>query len=308
METTLPSPRRFLTSLVDTLASAASPVDQEQNQGQAPSPAAGGDSAGGDNPLKQLAQRSPRYRALLTTLHVLYPSVLLPALDVLDRRLATRVFVVGLSAQPSVPAQGGDHADGPWEEEVEEERAEPEPTFHVVRSSQHHGGGAAGGAPNPAKQTSSTTTTYVVRLRAWSCTCAAFAFAAYPFEGGGVVPGPSAPEGSSPAPYAIEPWGPSTSAATRIHTGSAGEGEPRQDSHQNQARKRDAAWQFGGLSIDGRDGDVHARRRGIAAGVPACKHLLACALAERLAGLGLRGYVDERWVSREEGAGLVADV
>ena len=45
---------------------------------------------------------------------------------------------------------------------------------------------------------------------------------------------------------------------------------------------------------------------GGAAGVPACKHLLACALAERLGLLG--AYVGERRAGREEGAGLVADL
>jgi hypothetical protein len=55
-------------------------------------------------------------------------------------------------------------------------------------------------------------------------------------------------------------------------------------------------WEFGGLSTDGEDGG----------GVPSCKHLIACLLAEKW-GI-LRGYVQERTVSREEMAGLGADL
>lgn len=61
------------------------------------------------------------------------------------------------------------------------------------------------------------------------------------------------------------------------------------------------AWEFGGLSTDGKDGGADDRS------VPCCKHLLACVLAERWEAV-LGGYVEERLVSREEGAGLVGDL
>lgn len=60
----------------------------------------------------------------------------------------------------------------------------------------------------------------------------------------------------------------------------------------------DEPWEFGGLSADGRDG---------AGGVPCCKHLLACVLAERWDAV-LGAYVEERLVTREESAGLVGDL
>ena len=53
-------------------------------------------------------------------------------------------------------------------------------------------------------------------------------------------------------------------------------------------------WEFGGASRDGQDGGA----------VPVCKHLLAVVLADRWEVLS--GMVSERWVGREEMAGLGA--
>lgn len=57
-------------------------------------------------------------------------------------------------------------------------------------------------------------------------------------------------------------------------------------------------WSFGGLSTDGLPGGAE--------GVPCCKHLLACLLAERCEE-ELGGYVKEVRVGREEMAGLGSD-
>ena len=51
----------------------------------------------------------------------------------------------------------------------------------------------------------------------------------------------------------------------------------------------------GGLSLDGKEGE----------GVPVCKHLLACLLAERCGNL-FGEFVTEVRVGREEGAGICA--
>jgi hypothetical protein len=61
-----------------------------------------------------------------------------------------------------------------------------------------------------------------------------------------------------------------------------------------------AEWSFGGMSLDG----IEA---GAGEGVPVCKHLLACLLAERW-GTALGQYVAEREVVKEEMAGIVAEV
>lgn len=376
MTTSLPSPRTFLTSLVNTLASSSSSTSSSNfcDVGRS-----GGEdrSSSTSNPLKRLA--GP-HRALLTTLHVLYPSVLLPALDVLDRRLVTRVFVVegeptSASASNSALASsarkqgglggtgktGGDTGSGSEvnsleneqppphisppaaasslnarveqaavessseeghgnqqqpppsreQEQQQEKQWEERPTFHIVRSAQqpqslrrnHHHGNAG--------TTASPRQTYIVRLRPWSCTCAAFAFAAYPFEGSSSFGSGSGPSSHG---YCIEPPFSSLSQSQ-----SRSRSRPESGRHTTGIAAATAAgeektgieWEFGGLSIDGKvrvqggNGAI-----GIAAGVPACKHLLACVLAERLGAgeIGLGAYVEERRVGREEGAGLVGDV
>ncbi|RYP62174.1 hypothetical protein DL769_007415 [Monosporascus sp. CRB-8-3] len=370
----LPAPRTLLTSLINTLASA--PLAP-------PDPAL-------TNPLKRIPAS---HHTLLATLHALYPSVLLPALDVLDRRLVTRVFVDGGSGSGGAGAstaaasagveQGGslgrgvDVPAGPGARDtvsvsgvgasegagamLERREADPEadpvpsssrslaatdaeaspgtevpkggdggrgerkhlppnqqhlasePTFHIVRSAQqsqpfrrrhghHHQFN-----PNARQQT------YVVRLRAWSCTCAAFAFAAYPFEAPpsrNANPNPARQRGPVAGAnhyYAIEPASSPSS--------SSGPGSAARDPGDSGRYEDELGWEFGGLSIDGRDEDEGGaaaagmgRGTGIAAGVPACKHLLACVLGERLAGLGLGEYMDERRVGREEGAGLVGEI
>lgn len=98
---------------------------------------------------------------------------------------------------------------------------------------------------------------YIVRLGAWNCSCAAFAFSAFPGTASSLVfdAGEEEVEGDD---------------------GEAGGGEE---------------WHFGGVSRDGLGG-----------GVPCCKHLLACVLAERMG--GWVGGVKEREVGREEMAGL----
>ena len=58
--TTLPTPRAFLTSLVSTLASAASPaVDPEPNPDEAPPPGAGGSGSGGGSGSSAVGDLGP---------------------------------------------------------------------------------------------------------------------------------------------------------------------------------------------------------------------------------------------------------
>jgi hypothetical protein len=109
---------------------------------------------------------------------------------------------------------------------------------------------------------------YVVRLEAWHCTCAAFAFAAVQGEAVRLS------WEVEPLELGAEPRG------TRAET----ETEPE--------------WTFGGTSLDGLVADE---------GVPVCKHLLACLLAERWSAV-LGSFVVERRAGREEIAGIVANV
>ncbi|KAI0112803.1 hypothetical protein F4776DRAFT_342394, partial [Hypoxylon sp. NC0597] len=259
MTLTVPTPRQFITSLIDSLPSIPTPASPT-------SPLAA--PSAGANPLKLIP---PAYRPLLTTLHALYPLTLLPALDLLDRRLATRIIVRPPDLQQDATLKKGAET-APYhdnEKQGEGEATTRSPSFYIVRSAQPQ-------HPRRGHASSETSSglSYVVRLEAWNCTCAAFAFAAFPRED------------REHHSYVIEPPSTLPAAASRI-------GEEN-------ISLKDEEWQFGALSLDGTEGS------GIS-GVPCCKHLLACVLAERWSGL-LGGYVDERVVGREEGAGLVADI
>lgn len=109
---------------------------------------------------------------------------------------------------------------------------------------------------------------YVVRLGAWNCTCAAFAFAAFPGDGMAFVEG----DGDVDMDMDMDV------------------GEDDDDGTQS---RDDGEWSFGGMSL----GD----------GVPCCKHLLACLLAERWSA-ALGEYVEERKLGTSEMAGIVADI
>ncbi|RWA11663.1 hypothetical protein EKO27_g3456 [Xylaria grammica] len=234
------------------------------------------------NPFKLIP---PAYRPILTTLHVLYPSTLLPALDLLDRRLVTRVILKRDSASHPPRMQtgrdltiisdqeaqaGGESSNIP----EEQDGSGAPPLYHLVRSAQ----------PQSHRRRHSTSAggqVYIVRLESWNCTCAAFSFSAFP-------PLPSSTF-SSPGPtvdgYQILPASTSREEDTKLRDAESGE-------------NAEQAWEFGGLSADGRDGT---------GGVPCCKHLLACVLAEKWNGV-LGGYMEERLVGREEAAGLVGDL
>lgn len=310
--TTLPPTRQFLTSLINAISEI--PLSQSEPQAhwqREPS-----------NPLKSVPQL---HRPLLTTLHVLFPTLLLPALDLLDRHLVTRLWLVPKKSDEARQASPADDNDGSdsdpgtkadaqsdhSHDSPDSERAqygtrynpevhqasspphlatsppprrpspptpseEPEPTssLYIVRSSQgshprRRREVLAGGAAESAPQKS-----YVVRLAAWNCTCAAFAFAAFPGGGsrGFGRAGREAGDGTMGGD------GAAGGGSGGEEAGTGGEG---------------GAWEFGGVSLD-RD-------------VPCCKHLLACLLAERWEG-ALGRYVEERRVGRNEMAGMVADI
>ncbi|KAH6688395.1 hypothetical protein F5X68DRAFT_205620 [Plectosphaerella plurivora] len=213
MTAPLPSPRHFLTSLIDSIADIQTvPVDDDAQF----------------NPPNPLRHLPPSARPLLTTLHVLFPALLLPALDLLDRSLVVSVL-------------------------PEEQDEGAKPSFYLVRS--------AASSSRKTFNAFSAIAPYVVRLESWNCSCANFAFEAFPAagRGGSIIP------------------------ATDV------DGLCDDDT-------QGLELEFGGLSFDGRE----------AGGVPCCKHLLACLLAERW-GAVLGDHVVTRRAGREEMVGLLAD-
>ncbi len=242
----LPSPRQLLTSLINDIC-AIPLAEPDGRDGRRPTTTS--------NPLQLVPAAS---RPLLTTLHVLFPALLLPALDLLDRGLVARVVVGAHST-----GEEGDEKDG--EASTSTSTSASAPSLYLVRStsslpSAHPRRGHYGLAPATAPGA------YVVHLDAWNCTCAAFALAAFP---------------------AVSVGGEATTEPAAVAGGTWHEGVEEPPS-----------WEFGGLSRDGTAG---------ADGVPCCKHLLACLLADRWQP-ALGRYVAERTVGRAELAGIVADV
>ncbi|TKA75721.1 hypothetical protein B0A49_03200 [Cryomyces minteri] len=276
MPTTPPSSRQFLTSLLSSF----------------PSP---GSSEFSSNPLRDVG---PQDKNVLLTLHVLFPNEFLPALDLLDRRLVSRLVVGDVdlnehehesegedtvrepqTTTTSRNAEDGGGARQPIDLDLDNPKSARQGQERVRDSSEKSQSYAVyyvrSAQPQPYRSHSSSsrydsykrrdnyehTTHYEVRLTAWNCSCPAFAFSAFP----------SATSSSGV---------PSNSSLSDVETVSG-----------NVLGERAGGdWEFGGLD-----------RR---SETPVCKHLLACVLEERCP--LLRGFVEERRVSVEEAAGWAA--
>ncbi|ETS79213.1 hypothetical protein PFICI_09066 [Pestalotiopsis fici W106-1] len=265
---TLPAPRALLTSLINTLTSLPIPIGGTQLARTASRIAHAQDAT---NPLALLP---PNSRTLITTLHVIYPSLLLPALDLLDRGLVTRVLVLDSESAAHSPLTSS-------LDEAEQARRDARAgLFHIVRSAQQPRRGR-----RPALDDASRGPTYLVCTQAWSCDCAAFAFGAFPA---------GEKDRAATAGYQIRPAEDNRYAS-----------RPQREAV-HPLRGGAHGWEFGGLSMDGRSDDGGGG--GVASGAPpCCKHLLACVLAERW-GSVLGDYVQERKVGREEAAGLIGSL
>lgn len=196
----LPAPRDFLTSLITSLSA---PTHQ--------------DLISVPNPLRNVPNEKT---VLLSTLHVLFPSLLLPALNLLDRGLVTRVLRKGRTEsrgdqhgsegrgdQPEESgegtAAGAQEADGVKVGDIENAQRGG---FHVVRS-----------LASTMKRREAGY--YIVFLDGWNCTCPTFAFDAFP------------PMSSTSGPMKDE----------EFESGAGSE-------------KTEERWTFGGLSTDGQEG------------------------------------------------------
>ncbi|RMY40823.1 hypothetical protein D0865_12449 [Hortaea werneckii] len=173
--TNIPTPRQLATKLVDSLP-------------RSPDPGTG-------NPL----HNAPESKQYLLSLHVLFPNELLPALDLLDRGLVTRMYV-GSEEHASRPnatqAQDVATARPPGQSEthhseatdghkhVKDDATSSHNTYkglgtYQVRSAQQTSS-RGGGSSRYRNAAFEHTSYYEVRINAWSCSCPAFAFSAFP--------------------------------------------------------------------------------------------------------------------------------
>jgi hypothetical protein len=153
MSTPLPHPHVFITCMISQLAKidATSPTGLSSLRGQ---------------DLKSA-------KSIFATLHFLFPHELLPALDLLDRKLVTQLFFI-----PSRTAASNTPATRPLQSDdsVSTEQSLWE-IFYVQSAS-----AAAISSKSKSRYRriyNPTGTHYEVRLDAWNCTCPAFSFSAF---------------------------------------------------------------------------------------------------------------------------------
>ncbi|CAI9631176.1 unnamed protein product [Alternaria burnsii] len=304
----LPTSRTFITQLFNSLSTL--PSDQAA--------AATNDNAKTNtNPLNNLSDAT---RKQLLSFQVIFPTEFVPALDLLDRRLVTRFHIrneeqmaelktvvdageqqqdvqmmqdttAESEAPPQQQQQQQQHREnthtcttpattkeaGPTDkDEVDDSNN----TIYYVRSAQQQ-------RSSRFATSYDTTTYYQVRLRAWNCSCPAFAFSAFP--------------ATTVTTRHVE--NEETAAETAaVHTPSHNNPTTHQeldhskDSNNSDDNITDNKWIFGGISLVGKETTQPP---------PVCKHLLACVFVERCKGL-FGGFVEDREVSIEEAAGWAA--
>ncbi|USP80780.1 uncharacterized protein yc1106_08054 [Curvularia clavata] len=302
----LPTNRRFLTHLFNSLAPPSSP--------DALSPAHNQDRP---SPLDSLPDTLKKQ---LLALQVLFPTEFVPALDVLDRHLVTRfrvrdeqdahheddVVMFGAGDEGEAQEETHIHDDvelnenantrktttsgtTPGTEEATASSTDAiapqqttsldtnHPAIYYVRSAQHHRSSRY--TTTTSNSTYDPTPHYQVRLSAWNCSCPAFTFAAFPAC-------------SSPDPHPSSPFVPVDPFQVPQDLDRHGHEEDGGDDDDDDNDDNAGTWSFGGVSLGD---DVP----------PVCKHLLACLLADKCSGL-FGDKVQERWVSGDEAAGWAA--
>ena len=163
---TLPSQRELLTNVVHALCEA------DHDDGSAANSAAERHSS----PFKE-AWESPQRKSLILTLHVIFPDMLLPALDLLDRNLVRRL------ALKKPPAGKERRQDALFASSIEQRRLQGHKST-VGRQLVYTARSVASTLPRRgAGGPGASARVYLVHLDAWSCSCAGFAADAYAARG-----------------------------------------------------------------------------------------------------------------------------
>ena len=306
----LPTSRTFITQLFDSLSTL--PSDQA-------AAATNNNVKTNTNPLNNLSDAT---RKQLLSFQVVFPTEFIPALDLLDRRLVTRFHIrneeqmaelkTGVdagdqqqdvqmmqdtTAESEAPPQKQQQQQQQQQQEDNHARTTPATTreanptdkdkindcnntIYYVRSAQQQ-------RSSRFATSYDTTTYYQVRLRAWNCSCPAFAFSAFPATTTTVTTRHVGNEEEEAA-----------TVHTPLHNNSTTHQELNNNKDSNNSDDDDNAdnkWIFGGISLVGKE----------TTSPPVCKHLLACVFVERCKGL-FGGFVEDREVGFEEAAGWAA--
>ncbi|CAN9385224.1 unnamed protein product [Alternaria alternata] len=307
----LPTSRTFITQLFDSLSTL--PSDQA-------AAATNNNAKTNTNPLNNLSDAT---RKQLLSFQVVFPTEFVPALDLLDRRLVTRFHIRNeeqVAELKTVIDAGGQQQDvqmmqdttveseaPPQQQQQQQQQQEnshtrttPTPTkeadptdkdkinhlnnndtIYYVRSAQQQ-------RSSRFATSYDTTTYYQVRIRAWNCSCPAFAFSAFPATTTTVtVRHVGNEEEEAAAEVAVH---------TPLHNNNSTTHQEVNNSKESNNNNADNKWIFGGISLVGEETTQPP---------PVCKHLLACVFVERCKGL-FGGFVEDREVGVEEAAGWAA--
>jgi hypothetical protein len=303
----LPTSRTFITQLFDSLSTL--PSDQAA--------AATKDHAKtNSNPLNNLSDAT---RKQLLSFQVVFPTEFVPALDLLDRRLVTRFHIrneeqvadlktvvdVGDQQQDVHMMQGttaDSEAPSPQQQQEnvhtrtnpatpkEADPTDKDKTNHLNNNTIYYVRSAQQQRSSRFATSYDTTTYYQVRLRAWNCSCPAFAFSAFPATTVTTRHVGNEEEAAAAAAAVHTPLHNNNNSTTHQ------EENNEKGSNNNDDDNADNKWIFGGISLVGEETTQPP---------PVCKHLLACVFVERCKGL-FGGFVEDREVGVEEAAGWAA--
>lgn len=153
-------------------------------------------AANNDSSHNPLTSSDPRTKQILLTLHALFPNELLPALDLLDRKLVLRLGVVSRGANQELST----HASNEREDILRAESASRSETHEFSR-----GGAANQPMDSPQrimnhiyyvrstrqqqsfgsnwKEAEERAVYHEIRIRAWTCSCPTFTFAVLAYAG-----------------------------------------------------------------------------------------------------------------------------
>ncbi|KAL2174334.1 uncharacterized protein P884DRAFT_315091 [Thermothelomyces heterothallicus CBS 202.75] len=346
----LPTPRTLLTTLLNAISAIPlappppppPPPPPSSSSSLPPGAATAVNAATGEpgrrgsrrdeNPLRRVP---PSHRHLITTLHALFPGLVLPALDLLERGLVAGVVrphdarreghgsgdsggggdaaaggpdaggggggggatggIEGLPRRARVQGEGEGEGEGTGRSSGAGKGSGKRYAFFIVQSAaaaearergrrRKRGGEDGGGEDSRGGLCGSALNSgnaSIVRLDAWHCSCAAFAFASVQGDSAGSR-GCRGVEGDTGMCHDNE------------------HGAALADDEDHVERGVEGTWSFGGLSLDGTGA-------GAGEGIPVCKHLLACVLADRWH-TALGSYVIEKTMQREEVAGILAEM
>lgn len=131
------------------------------------------------SPPAQDTWDSPQRRNLILTLHVIFPDLLLPALDLLDRNLVQRLVLGGRAPENKRGARTEEGSSSLQTPDLGSGRSSEiggDGIIYTVRS-------LATTLPRRGLAGTVTARTHLVHLQAWNCSCASFAVNSYPVVG-----------------------------------------------------------------------------------------------------------------------------